>query len=86
MKSINMHGNSSTVRGPRTLIIEGVPKSENGQHGEDDGRRGGILAVEVARLDSTPSRRRRRALWELGVERDEGAEVRTLPRRLTKDT
>jgi hypothetical protein len=48
-----MHGNSSTAReGPRTLIIEGVPKSENGQHGEDDGRRGGILAIEVARLDS----------------------------------
>lgn len=65
--------------GTRTLVVDGVPKSENGQHGEHDGRGRGILAVEVARLDSASSSARRRALGELGVERDEGAKVRTLP-------
>jgi len=63
------------------LVIEGVPKSENGQHGDDNGRRRGVLAVEVVRLDSTASGCRRRALGELGVKSDEGVEVRTLPGR-----
>ena len=57
----------------RTLVVNGVPQSENGQHGEHDGRRRGILAIEVAPLDSANSRTRRRALGELRVERDEGS-------------
>ena len=71
--------------GTRTLVVDGVTKSENGQHGEHDGRRRGILAVEVAPFDSLDSRSRRRALGELRVERDEGSQVRTLPLRLMKD-
>jgi hypothetical protein len=65
--------------GTRTLVVDGVPKSKNGQHGEHDGRGRGILAVEVARLDSASSKARRRALGKLRVERDEGGKVRTLP-------
>ena len=63
----------------RTLVVDGIPKSEDSQHGDDDGRRRGILAVEVARLDASPCRLGRGALGELGVERDEGAKVRALP-------
>jgi hypothetical protein len=69
-------------KAPLTLVVDGVPKSEERQHGKDDGRSGSVLAIEVARLDATDGRFGRRALWELGVECDEGAEVRTLPRRL----
>jgi len=63
------------------LVVNGVPKSEDGQHGDDDGRRRGVLAVKVARLDATRGRLGRGALRELGVERDEGAQVGALPRR-----
>jgi len=80
-----MCGERVDSEGTRTLVVDGVPKSENGQHGEHNGRRRGILAVEVARLDSPNSRSRRGALREFGVERDEGSQVRTLPLRLTKD-
>ena len=66
----------------RTLVVDGIPKSEDSQHGDDDGRRRGILAVEVARLDASPCRLGRGALGELGVERDEGAQVGALARRL----
>jgi hypothetical protein len=65
-----------------TLVVDGVPKSENRQHGEDDGRAGSVLAIEVARLDAANSGLGRRALWKLRVECDEGAEVRPLSRRL----
>jgi hypothetical protein len=68
----------------RTLVVDGIPKSEDSQHGDDDGRRRSVLAVEVARLDASPCRLGRRALGKLGVERDEGAEVGALPRRLQK--
>jgi hypothetical protein len=71
------------MREPLTLVVDGVPKSEKRQDGDDDGRGGSVLAVEVARLDAANGRVRRRALWELRVEGDEGAEVRTLPRRLS---
>ena len=80
-----MCGERVDSEGTRTLVVDGVPKSENGQHGEHNGRRRGILAVEVARLDSLNSRSRRGALREFRVERDEGSQVRTLPLRLTKD-
>jgi len=63
------------------LVVNGVPKSEDGQHGDDDGRRRGVLAIKVARLDAAPGRLWSWALWELGVERDEGAQVGALPRR-----
>ena len=69
----------------RTLVVDGVPKSEDSQHGDDDGRRRGILAVEEARLDAAPSCLRRRALRELGVERDEGAQVGALTRSLQNE-
>lgn len=36
------------------LVVDGVPKSEDGQHGDDDRRRRGVLAVEVTRLDAAP--------------------------------
>jgi len=78
VKSINMRERVDN-EGARTLVVDGVPKSENGQHGEHDGRGRGILAVEVARLDSAGSRSMHRALGELRVERDEGAKVRALP-------
>jgi hypothetical protein len=78
MKSINIWERVDN-EGTRTLVVDGVPKSENGQHGEHDGRGRGILATEVARLDSASSRAKRRAFGELRVERDEGAKVRTLP-------
>lgn len=66
----------------RTLVVNGVPKSEDGQHGDNDRRRRGVLAVEEATLDAARGRLGRGALWELGVERDEGAQVGALPRRL----
>lgn len=66
----------------RTLVVDGVPKSEERQHGEDDGRGRGVLSVEVACFDAANGRRGRRALRELGVERDERIEVRALPGRL----
>lgn len=68
----------------RTLVVDGVPKSEDGQHGDDNRRRRGVLAVEVARLDAAPCRLGRGTLGELGVERDEGAQVGALARRLHK--
>ncbi len=67
-----------------TLVVDGVPKSKQRQDGEDDGRGRSVLAIEVARLDAANGRLGRRALWELGVECDEGAEVRTLPGRLVR--
>ena len=71
-------------RGQLTLVIDGVPKSEKRQHGEDDGRGGSVLAIEVASLDTTNGRLGRRALRELRVECDEGAKVCTLPGRLLR--
>lgn len=71
-----------TEQETRTLVVDGVPKSENGQHGDDDRRRRGVLAVEIARLDAATGRLGRGALGELGVERDEGAQVGALARRL----
>jgi hypothetical protein len=72
----------SGARGRRTLVVDGVPKSENRQHGDDDGRGGGVLAIKVARLDATHGRFGRGSLWELRVKCDEGAEVCALPRGL----
>lgn len=68
--------------GQLTLVIDGVPKSKKHQHGEDDGRGGSVLAVEVASLDTINSRIGCRALGKLRVECNEGAEVCTLPCRL----
>lgn len=62
-----------TEQETRTLVVDGIPKSEDGQHGDDDRRRRGVLAVEIARLDAASGRLGRGALGELGVERDEGA-------------
>ena len=70
--------------GPLTLVINGVPKSKRHQHGEDDGQGGSVLAVEVASLDAAARRIGRRALGELRVECDEGAEVCALPRSLLR--
>ncbi len=64
------------------MVVDGVPKSEERQHGEDDGRGRSVLAIEVARFDAANGRLGRRALWEFRVECDEGAEVRALPGRL----
>ena len=66
----------------RTLVVDGVPKSEDSQHGDDDRRRRGVLAVEIARLDAASGRLGCGALGELGVERDERAQIGTLARRL----
>lgn len=65
-----------------TLVIDGVPKSEERQHGDDDRRGRRVLAIEIACFDAANSRFGRRALWEFRVECDEGAEVRALPGRL----
>ncbi len=73
---------SNREKKTRTLVVNGVPKSEDGQHGDNDRRRRGVLAVEEATLDAARGRLGRGALWELGVERDEGAQVGALPRRL----
>ena len=62
----------------------GVLKSEDGQHGDGDRRRRGILAVEIARLNAASGRLERGDLGELGVERDERAQVSTLARRLQR--
>jgi hypothetical protein len=71
------------AKGPKlTLVVDGVPESEERQHGEDDGRGRSVLAVEVACFDAANSRRGRRALRELRVEGDEWVEVRALPSRL----
>jgi len=50
------------------MVVEGIPKSEDGQHAYDNGRGGGVLAIEVARLETTNSGLGRGTLWELGVE------------------
>jgi hypothetical protein len=68
--------------GQRTLVVDGIPKSKDGQEGDDYGRSRGILAIKVARLDSTNGRFGRGTLWELGIECDEGGEVGALSRRL----
>jgi hypothetical protein len=72
--------------GPRTLVVDGIPKSEDGQHGDDNGRGGGVLAIEIASLEAASGRPGRGTLWELGVECDERAEVCTLPRGLLTHT
>jgi hypothetical protein len=53
--------------GPLTLVIDGVPKSKRHQHGEDNGRGGSVLAVEVVSLDTMNSRVGRGALGKLRV-------------------
>jgi hypothetical protein len=65
-----------------TLVVDGVPESEQRQDGENDGRGRSVLAIEVACFDTANGRLGRRALWEFRVECDEGAEVRALPCRL----
>ena len=74
--------NEGQSRAKLTLVIDGVPESEQCQHSDDDGRGRSVLAIEVACFDAANGRFGRRALWELRVECDEGIEIRALPGRL----
>jgi hypothetical protein len=64
------------------LVVDGIPKSKDGQEGDNYGRSRRILAIKVAGLDSANGRFRRGTLWELGIECDEGSQVGALSRRL----